>query len=63
MLPTLHERERLMIYTAARLAAEKKDRGRIRYLPKDGVRPCASDQRLAPASCPETTASMAPSRT
>lgn len=27
MLLTLHERERLMIYTAAKLAAERRERG------------------------------------
>lgn len=31
---TLHERERLMIYTAAKLAAERKDRGLKLNLPE-----------------------------
>jgi urease subunit gamma len=34
MLLTLHERERLMIYTAARLAGERKDRGLKLNLPE-----------------------------
>jgi urease subunit gamma len=34
MLLTLHERERLMIYTAAKLAMERKDRGLKLNLPE-----------------------------
>lgn len=34
MLLTLHERERLMIYLAAKLAAERKDRGLKLNLPE-----------------------------
>lgn len=34
MLLSLHERERLMIYTAAKLAAERKDRGLKLNLPE-----------------------------
>ena len=34
MLLTLHERERLLIYTAAKLAAERKDRGLKLNLPE-----------------------------
>jgi urease subunit gamma len=34
VLLTLHERERLMIYTAAKLAAERKDRGLKLNLPE-----------------------------
>jgi urease subunit gamma len=34
MLLTLHERERLMIYTAARLAGERRDRGLKLNLPE-----------------------------
>lgn len=34
MLLSLHERERLMIYTAAKLAAERKDRGLRLNLPE-----------------------------
>ena len=34
MLLTLHERERLMIYTAAKLALERKDRGLKLNLPE-----------------------------
>ncbi|MFF1360913.1 urease subunit gamma [Streptomyces sp. NPDC058297] len=34
MLLTLHERERLMIYTAAKLAAERRDRGLKLNLPE-----------------------------
>ncbi len=34
MLLTLHERERLMIYTAAKLAAERRDRGVRLNLPE-----------------------------
>ncbi|MFP5347943.1 MAG: urease subunit gamma [Actinomycetes bacterium] len=34
MLLTLHERERLMIYTAAKLAQERKDRGLRLNLPE-----------------------------
>ena len=34
MLMSLHERERLLIYTAAKLAAERKDRGLKLNLPE-----------------------------
>ena len=34
MLLTLHERERLMVYTAAKLAAERRDRGVKLNLPE-----------------------------
>ena len=34
MLLSLHERERLMIYTAAKLAAERRDRGLALNLPE-----------------------------
>lgn len=34
MLLTLHERERLMIYTAAKLAAERRERGLQLNLPE-----------------------------
>lgn len=34
MLLTLHERERLMIYTAAKLAAERRERGLKLNLPE-----------------------------
>ena len=34
MLLTLHERERLLIYTAAKLAAERQDRGLKLNLPE-----------------------------
>lgn len=34
MLLTLHERERLMIYTAAKLAAERRERGLALNLPE-----------------------------
>jgi urease subunit gamma len=34
MLLTLHERERLMIYTAGKLAAERRDRGLKLNLPE-----------------------------
>lgn len=34
MLLSLHERERLMIYTAAKLAAERRDRGLKLNLPE-----------------------------
>ena len=34
MLLSLHERERLLIYTAAKLAAERKDRGLKLNLPE-----------------------------
>lgn len=34
MLLTMHERERLMIYTAAKLAAERRDRGVKLNLPE-----------------------------
>jgi urease subunit gamma len=34
VLLTLHERERLMIYTAAKLAAERKERGVTLNLPE-----------------------------
>lgn len=34
MLLSLHERERLMIYTAAKLAAERRDRGLRLNLPE-----------------------------
>jgi urease subunit gamma len=34
MLLTLHERERLLIYTAAKLAGERKDRGLKLNLPE-----------------------------
>jgi urease subunit gamma len=34
MLLTLHERERLLIYTAARLAGERRDRGLKLNLPE-----------------------------
>ncbi len=34
MLLTLHERERLMIYTAAKLAQERRDRGLTLNLPE-----------------------------
>ncbi|MFI9598591.1 urease subunit gamma [Streptomyces sp. NPDC004069] len=34
MLLTLHERERLMIYTAAKLALERRERGLLLNLPE-----------------------------
>jgi urease gamma subunit-like protein len=37
MLLTLHERERLMIYTAAKLAAERRNRGLKLNLPEAKV--------------------------